>query len=69
MGFGDWIHLSLQRMQESRFSWSAAIKRDSAVDTLHRLPYSALGNEFTNPSPPSSSRHSAALDEVCIAIR
>jgi hypothetical protein len=41
----------------------------SAVDTAHRLPYSAPANEFASPSPPSSSRHSAALDDVCIAIR
>jgi hypothetical protein len=41
--------------------------RHSVVDTTHRLPYSAPANDFANPSPPSSSRHSAAFDEVCIA--
>jgi hypothetical protein len=39
----------------------------SAVDTSRVLPYSAPANEPANPSPPSSSRHRAALDEVCIA--
>src|ERR1700755_3127803 len=39
----------------------------STVDTTRVLPYSAPANDFANPSPPSSSRHSAAFDEVCIA--
>ncbi len=41
----------------------------SSVDTTRRFPYSAPANDFASPSPPSSSRHSAALDDVCIAIR
>ena len=41
----------------------------SPVDTSPFLPYSAPANDFASPSPPSSSRHSAALDDVCIAIR
>ncbi len=41
----------------------------SPVDTTRVLPYSAPANDFASPSPPSSSRHSAALDDVCIAIR
>jgi len=41
----------------------------SPVDTTRILPYSAPANDFASPSPPSSSRHSAALDDVCIAIR
>ncbi len=48
---------------------SAPAASQSPVDTTRVLPYSAPANEPANPSPPSSSRHSAALDEVCIAIR
>src|SRR5580704_3561556 len=50
-----------------RRATSTTVARQSAVDTTHRLPYSAPANEPANPSPPSSSRHRAALDEVCIA--
>jgi hypothetical protein len=67
----DWIHHPSHWMQESQ---SASIiaptfvcYRNSLVDTIHRLPYSAPANESASPSPPSSSRHSAAFDEVCIA--
>ena len=46
---------------------SALAASQSPVDTTRVLPYSAPANDFANPSPPSSSRHRAALDEVCIA--
>jgi hypothetical protein len=42
---------------------------ESPVDTIAFILYSARANDLANPSPPSSSRHSAAFDEVCIAIR
>jgi len=48
---------------------SAPAAQQSAVDTTRVLPYSAPANDFASPSPPSSSRQSAALDDVCIAIR
>ena len=53
-----------ERSEGSAFRFLSTI---SPVDTIRRLPYSASANDFANPSPPSSSRHSAALDELCVA--